>query len=300
MIQSRIETMANEIVTEIRNIVGSNAVVDMRIITKNNGLQLHGVTIKLPGETVTPTIYLENFITEATRSDANAIHEIARDIIGMASQHRDDIPVDTSVLSDWNIMKDKLILRLVNVSNKIDLVDIPTMEVYGDLLVYPVVNLSDEGSLKVNTSIMKTWGVDKSTVLTIAKENLINNGYVMQTMMDMLMGLAPNSSDVRKMLEQSDENELSMYVLTNSSKIYGAAEILNHDVLDEMCNVMKVDEIFILPSSVHEVIIVPNDGNSDKEGLTQIVREVNETQLAPDEFLSDHVYVYSYMKGFVQ
>lgn len=85
--------------------------------------------------------------------------------------------------------------------------------------------------------------------------------------------------------------KIPMRVLTNSKRVHGAACILYPGVLDEVAQETG-GSFFILPSSVHEVIILPDAGNGDGERLKEIIRMVNTTQVAPEEVLSDTLYRY--------
>ena len=82
----------------------------------------------------------------------------------------------------------------------------------------------------------------------------------------------------------------TMYVLTNDTKVNGAAAILNDDIRQEIAE--KVGDFYMLPSSIHETLIVPKDAGMEFKELEQMVQEVNQTQVAPGERLSDHVYEY--------
>ena len=84
---------------------------------------------------------------------------------------------------------------------------------------------------------------------------------------------------------------IAMKILTNSRKTHGAACILDPGVLDGVAQEMGSD-FFILPSSIHEVILLPVTGNEDHEKLKEMIREVNSTQVAPEEVLSDTLYRY--------
>ncbi len=83
-----------------------------------------------------------------------------------------------------------------------------------------------------------------------------------------------------------------MYVLSNHTRINGAASILYEGLLGKIADRLECD-LFILPSSVHEVIVIPEKGDEDYYRLSEMVREVNETQLSPEEVLADHAYYYS-------
>jgi len=81
-----------------------------------------------------------------------------------------------------------------------------------------------------------------------------------------------------------------MYVLTNFAKMYGAINMVYEDVLEEMGNMIGCNYV-VLPSSIHEIILVPGD-TPNAEKLRFMVNDVNSTQVSPQEVLSDHVYFY--------
>ena len=82
----------------------------------------------------------------------------------------------------------------------------------------------------------------------------------------------------------------TMFVLINDTKVNGAAAILNDDIRQEIAE--KVGDFYMLPSSIHETLIIPKDAGMEFKEPEQMVQEVNQTQVAPGERLSDHVYEY--------
>ena len=95
-----------------------------------------------------------------------------------------------------------------------------------------------------------------------------------------------------------------MYVLTNTDKVNGASVLFYRDgtVLDECMKEMnkkypEIKAVYILPSSVHETIIIPSlsderANNIDENALASMVREVNRSNVSASEFLSDNVFYY--------
>ena len=83
-----------------------------------------------------------------------------------------------------------------------------------------------------------------------------------------------------------------MYILTNEYKLNGAATILYRDVLEDFSKACDGD-FYLLPSSIHEVILVPAKECNSFDEMTQMVQEVNETQVEAEELLADHAYYYS-------
>ena len=87
------------------------------------------------------------------------------------------------------------------------------------------------------------------------------------------------------------DQDPKMYVMTNESKINGAAAMIFTDKIDEFANEQQTN-FFILPSSVHEVLLIPDTGEINVNELEDMVKSVNRTQVSPDEVLSDNVYFY--------
>lgn len=90
---------------------------------------------------------------------------------------------------------------------------------------------------------------------------------------------------------EEEEGKLPMYVLTNRRRMFGAACILYPGLLERISSTLDSD-LYILPSSIHECILVPVGKGSSKEEFQEIVREVNASQVPEEEILSDAVYVY--------
>lgn len=82
--------------------------------------------------------------------------------------------------------------------------------------------------------------------------------------------------------------EMPMFCLTNDSRMNGAGLILHDDVRKQIGEFVEGD-FFILPSSIHETLILPDNGSFDGIALKAIVQEINETQVAPEDRLSDKV-----------
>ena len=86
--------------------------------------------------------------------------------------------------------------------------------------------------------------------------------------------------------------ELQMYVLSNYVKVYGATAILHKELLKKFMKEKSAEVVVIIPSSVHEVLLVPYKDKSKMVHHSKMVKEVNETQLEPEEVLSNHAYIF--------
>jgi len=95
-----------------------------------------------------------------------------------------------------------------------------------------------------------------------------------------------------------DEDIYPMYILTNQKGINGASCMIYKDVIKEFAQLIKSD-IYILPSSIHEIILIPLEGSEDKERFKRMVIDINSSQVPADEVLSDSVYMYSLEKDAI-
>lgn len=121
-------------------------------------------------------------------------------------------------------------------------------------------------------------------------------GYTLTSLMDILKG--------QGMWDDSDDNmkeEFQFYVLTNKNTCYGAAAIANPVVLQNLRETFKCS-LYIFPSSVHEVLLMPvqNMPGTTPDALADMVRNINQSDVAPEEFLSDHVYLYDYERNCIR
>lgn len=131
--------------------------------------------------------------------------------------------------------------------------------------------------MQIDERLMKEWGVDEEELHETAVRNMdLEHNFVFRHM-DELMGMSLGSN---------------MFVLTSRSKINGATVIISEEVRRKVSSYMGGD-YYILPSSIHELIIIATDRAPSPECLADMVREVNRTKyVSPEEFLSDNVYEY--------
>ncbi|MDR7855895.1 DUF5688 family protein [Tissierella sp.] len=263
--------------------------------SKNNGMELTGLTLR--GESnICPNIYLESFYdlyqdgmkTSDTMSKISEIFQ--REIKRTPQFNLEDFT--------YNNMKDNLYYTVINAEkNEKLLQDIPHQRREDLAIVYRVhLSVSEEGtgSILLNNAHLKLWGVDQDTIHEQAVMNMpkilpptFEN---MNDIMAEMMG-----AEIEEFEEMSGENV--MWVLSNDRKMQGAAYIFDEEVMSSIAEKLDGDFI-VLPSSLHEVIIIKEEDimveeNIDLEFIQRMVSEVNESQVEPDEVLSDAIYRYS-------
>ncbi len=145
--------------------------------------------------------------------------------------------------------------------------------------------------------------------ITITNDYMASMGCTLDEMDAAAMdnALKENPAEVRSMSEVLAEmmglseeefaarygsQELPMYVVSNQSKCDGAAVIMFKSVLEQICDTMKTNAFYMLPSSRHECICIPAGLGRDVALLKNMVHEVNATQVPPEDLLSENVYYY--------
>jgi hypothetical protein len=156
----------------------------------------------------------------------------------------------------------------------------------------------DEGgyaTCQVNKQLLEEMGIAFEDAYQIAVDK-VNKEVKFNTMIEALLGLGGKDFEESIELTRELENEYPMYVLTNKTKINGAISMIVRDRLDIICDALNVDDIYILPSSVHEVIIIPKTDSLDADVLQGIIENANETAVEDEDYLSYHPYLYNKVK----
>ena len=128
-------------------------------------------------------------------------------------------------------------------------------------------------------------------ILGIAAKNLIEQKPVISSITDVLI----DENIIPAILPAEELQEVfpvPMYVVTNSNKYFGAAHIMNPNVMESLQNIFQ-GEFYILPSSVHELIAVdPKKFDQPDAEYEKMVQEINQSEVEYGEQLSDHIYRY--------
>lgn len=145
--------------------------------------------------------------------------------------------------------------------------------------------LSDTSySIKITPNILSHAGIDENCAWEKAMENLCTDTQI-TSLTKLLSDMSAIPSDA------PSEPDIHLHVITNSEKYKGAATIMNRKALRSFAREHHTNMLFVLPSSVHEMIISPFTAKTTADELSAIVREVNETQVAPEERLTDRAYI---------
>jgi hypothetical protein len=276
--------------------------ISIRQQMKNNGVQLDGLTIRKKDSIIAPVIYVNKYYDDmqhgrSFESIMNAVFKTYRDNIpGKISPEK----LDAGHFSD---MQDKVVFKVVSAEkNREFLKNVPHREVMDMAVIYYAdveKSIVSNASFTVTNSMMERWGVKEPDLYEAAMKNApVLMPATFKSMRDTIEGMMPpgmSDDDIFDMVEHTPKED-AMYVLTNKDNSFGAAAMLYPGMLEKAAEAIQEDRIFILPSSVHEVLLVPDRGDFTSEQLREMVTEINATQVAPDEVLTDNVYEYDARK----
>ncbi len=162
-------------------------------------------------------------------------------------------------------------------------------------MIYKVIvgnNADGTATITIRNEHMAHWGVEADQIHELAmantKEILPVTIQSMNEVMREIFAKDGMDEEMMNIMFEEMPADKQMYIISNKSKINGAASMFYEDALSGLCEKLGTD-LYILPSSVHEVIAVSSEMGTPEE-LSQMVREVNGSQVAPEEQLSDHVY----------
>lgn len=275
-------------------------------IVKNNDMVLDGLRIFPENTNVVPVLYV-NQEYERYKEGENLDEIVGKLADQFVAAKFEEMPVNVASLSDYEQVKDRVICRLVNrEANRERLSNAPFTPMEDLAVTYHVLMTEGSdgiGSIMITNALMEKYGIDVETLHTQAIENMDRLTPVkFETLEDMMLNMmTPEfvkeydvSEDVarkkiREMFPPHDGPEV--YCLTNESQINGASVIVKPETQEYVSERLGGD-FFILPSSIHEVLVVKKSDDMSYEELQSMVQEVNHGVVSPDEILSNHVYQY--------
>lgn len=296
----------------------ANADVTIQEVSKNNNQKFHVICIKRPEDRIVPNVYLEDYYRtyEDDGNMENILTAIARIYQKNMENNENLLPFE---VKDYESVKNRLYVVALNRNNNQDYLrdavrrDITETDITSVVRVL-CTNNQEKGmsSFMVKSGMLEIWGISREEIYEQALKNTERIFKPdMRNMKEILLSgcmgtLSEEEQEgFRSFLnldipEQDQRAEKSkeilpyeQYVLTNIAQINGATAIFYPNLLQEIGEATQ-SNFFILPSSIHEVILMKDNGDMSAEELQRMVMEINRTQVAPEEVLSDEVYSYDY------
>lgn len=269
---------------------------------KNNGVVLHGVSIKNKNERLSPVFYLDGYEGMEPEVAAQQIIERYREV------KQREIPFDVDTITDFSKVKEMICYKLVNLeANKDMLMDMPYDEVAGDIGLIYYLDLGNDATITIKEGMLDLWGITADELYDYAQVNTqarypATLRSMAETMVDIMAGgnlqemkmhfnmFDLSDDEFRKAMakELDKDNPVKMYVL-QGGKVFGASALMYDEVMANVFNEIGGD-YYILPSSIHELLVIRADGEISVPELKAMVEEVNRTEVSETERLSDNVF----------
>ncbi len=298
-----INEFARKVCGAVEKKLGAGHTVELREIRKNNGVLLHGMMIQSKSRNVAPTIYLDSF-WDAYETGTSFSAVVGR-LLAIYWEGTPGNSIDIEFFRSYEAVKDRICYRLVGrKGNEALLEEVPHIE-FLDLAIcfyyaYCGKELG-EGIILIHNSHMKMWDTSTSGLLGLAQSNTPRLfPWECSSMEDILNELTGREFGGESPSAQEGMGcQIPMKVLSNTKKLHGAACILYPDVLEGIAAAER-SSLYVIPSSIHEVILLTDRGNSSPDALRNMIVEVNGTQVAPEEILSDNLYYYDFNEKKVE
>ncbi len=296
MIDHSTEQVAYELLEAVRNAAEAiNETLDISLqeTTKMNGVNKVGISIDTGIESVRPTMYIDSEI-DMIRSGKATVKECADSVLDRIHSvvAREDGEM-ASTVKDMLERADKsnITLQIVSKGKNEELLNsCPHRDIGGDLSIIARYKVNESGTAVIRNSMAaNVLGMTSSEVIEAGIKNMGQEGYSVRSMTSILAEMMGVSEEELGMMHGMDSNA-QMYVVTNESKVFGAAGIFADRSLREQVVEKLGEDFYIIPSSTHEVIVVAAD-QMPPEQMAAMINEVNSTQVAPEEVLSDHPYL---------
>lgn len=273
--------------------------------TKVNAINAMAMIIRSEGEKWGSTINLEECY-EAYCNRLCGIRTLADRCVEKHCNSEEQIEIlkndRLDYVFDFDVIKEKIGYRIINTEINREMLanhlnrPVPGMD---DLSMIYCLNM-DAGIIKITNSLAKTWNVSEVEINELAMKNsyhiykpkVSSMSEILNEMLSEQVKSIIISDDEKKELVNNTSEDI-MYVATSCDKKFGAGVILLDEVKDDINRISGGRECYILPSSLHEVIIVPKRNDEDIEILKNMVNEVNVNEVSYLDLLSNNVYEYN-------
>ena len=267
--------------------------VRMHEVVKNNHVKLIGITLEGPHTKVFPILYMEGYYDGVCGGDS--MEETIDRMWADYRQREEGAPECLSGITNWEQAKCRLAVKLIHYGENEELLQTAPHEKFLDLAVvyYYIAGAGEDGPQMalVKNNLLAVWGIDGKELKEAAYASHVR---YCRTEIKSLGGLIEEMTG----MPLKGKPKGQMYVVTNQWKAGGAAAMLFPEELKKLAMQLGSD-LYILPSSVHEIIALPA-AMGDPAELARLVKEVNRNCVCPEERLSDHVYRYCMESGQIQ
>ena len=294
------EGFVNEIERRVAAMLGADYHVVTQKVPKNNGLVLTGLMIGTAEGCVALMIYLDSlYESYSTGNGHKNLGELAQSIVAQYKERRgeaEQLRGDLGGFPDYEKIKDRIMFKLINTEKNRELLkQIPSQSFHDLSIVFMLYFGERERGIctaLISNEHMALWNVTEGELYEEAKKNMP------RLLPETFVGIGEVIPDLLRhegrddmSAEQVEGDPSLFYILTNRLGIEGAACMLYPGVVKSCADQLNCD-LLILPSSIHETLILPYDHMIQIDEVREIVQSVNRSEVSVEDRLSGQVYMY--------
>lgn len=282
-----------------RHVNKDNITVELQRILKMNQVAMDGLSFYNFKQPAAPVIYLNGYYDQLL--EGRSFEDLTEEILDLYKMNKTSPEVDADFLKEYSKIKSRIVFKLINREWNEELLESIPHFPYLDLAIvfYLLLEQNETGIMTtlVQNPHLDYWNISPEALLSAARENtpFLLPGHI-RNIEELLRETlyAQMSEEERELVDFHSMERLSkppMYILTNSVRQNGAVCILYRDLIRRFSLKLETDFILI-PSSIHEVLLIPYNSEITIDHFKKMVSEINESDVAPIDRLSDQLYLY--------
>lgn len=270
-----------EFLERMKEVMEEGVSITTEKIIKNNGGVMEGLVLKSENARVASIFYMEDYFSYWERGVP--LEQLVRKVMWQFEHCKPQMDVEADFFQNYQEIKENICFKLINYERNRELLKkVPHKRILDLAMVFYYRIQKDEtmqATILIEYAHLNAWKITQEELIENAKRYTY-------------LKLPAEFINMKGLLGLVQGKEKQMYVLTNKERSLGAGTFLYPGVLKQAEELLG-ERFYVLPSSIHECILIPEEKGMYQEALTEIVTEINESQVDPKEVLSDQAYFYS-------
>ena len=197
-------------------------------------------------------------------------------------------------VNDFEEIKGNVVFKLV--SKDEELIEKVPHKDFLDLTIVFYINVNNTHFALINNQVAEQLNINEEDLMNVAMENTPRIlGYKLKGIFSTIAELTGCENEIYD-IAQLEDSLVPLQVLTNTIDTYGAGTILYPNLMENIAEKFQSD-LYIIPCSVHEMLIYKNNEQMDKDILKEMITHVNDNEVPKEDILSYNLYFYSREKN---
>lgn len=261
-----------------------------------------GMVVRKENQSIAPIINLNRLYESYQNRPGMTMEAVCRQVADVITDTPEMVNLNT--ILNYDKAKDYLFIRVSSADANKDMLQNVPHQLMEDLAItyHIAVDMDSEGlsSTIISNEMLERYGITQEqlhedalkSAVSILPPDIATIGAKMNDLIgDLSVMLTSEEREMMQNIMRDDAQSPTFIVVTNKEQINGAGAIFYPEVMENMGYLVGGD-YFILPSSIHETLVLPDNGEMDAQSLKEMVEEVNATQVLPHDRLTNEVYHY--------